>query len=168
MSISPCCSFWRSDRRTNGDKMALHPRPADHLDKLRRVVARLERREMHADDIDDFCKTTWHLIELVEKDQGSTREMRRAATRLRNDLDLIICEHVANSEKHGTVKSAVAAKSPLDSTEIRKGWGIGRYGQGAFGIGEQSIKLMLKDGTEYNAFDFATAVLSKWERAFSS
>jgi hypothetical protein len=147
--------------------MVLHHAPIDHLAKLRRVVARLEKQEMHADDMDDFCKTAWHLIELVEKDPGSAKKMRREAIRLRADPDLILCEHVANAEKHRNVRAAVVEKSPLAGAEVRQGWGIGRYGQGAFGVGEQSIKFKLKNGTEYDAFDFAAAVLRKWEAVFS-
>lgn len=49
--------------------MVFRSGPAEHLAKRRRIVARLTEREVHADDMDNFCKTVWHLVELVEHDR---------------------------------------------------------------------------------------------------
>lgn len=121
---------------------------------------------MHADDLDDFCKTAWHLVELVERDANSTREMRKLASRLRSDPGISLCEHAANVEKHGTSKPKVAKKVGLNAVEINQGWGIGGFGRGGYGVGEQDITFKFDDGTERNAFDFAAAVLNKWEKIF--
>src|SRR5687768_524658 len=142
--------------------MIFHRAPKDHLQKLRRIVARLRDNEIHADDLDDFCKTAWHLIELVEKDSASDRELRKRAARLRTDRDIALCEHAANVEKHGKSKLTAAEKAGLASTEIRQGWGIGRFGKGGYGVGEQSITFKYEDGTERNALEFAEIVLKKW------
>lgn len=146
--------------------MVLHSGPLEHLRKLRRIVARLGSQEMHVDDLDDFCKTAWHLVELVEKNPDSTRDMKRRASRLRADPDIVLCQYVATVEKHAESKPEVAARAGLRTVSVRQGWGVGRFGKGAWGVGEQSVTFELEDGTERNAIAFAAAVLRKWEAVF--
>ena len=148
--------------------MVFHATPEEHLEKLRRVARRITQNEMHADDMDDFCKTAWHLVELVEKYPNSTREMRRRASLLRQDHDLIVCEHAANTEKHGKSRRKTAERAGLDGISIERGYGVGRYSRGGFGIGEQKITFNLQDGSDRNALDFVAAVLGKWEKVFES
>ncbi len=140
--------------------------PEDHFKKLRRIADRLEKDGMHPDDMDDFCKTAWHLVELVEK--KSDREMRKKATALRTDPDIALCEHAANTSKHGDSKRGVKEKAGSPTVEIEQGYGVGRYGKGGYGIGERSITFKFKDGTERNAFEFVATVLQKWENVFTS
>ena len=141
--------------------------PADHLEKLRRIAQRLHNDEMHADDMDDFCKTAWHLIELIKKNPSSTMKMRSRAIRLRDDRDMVLCEHLANVSKHGKSRPKTEAKAGLSTIEIEQGWGVGRFGKGGFGVGEQAITLKFKDGSERDAFEFVEAVLRKWEAVFA-
>ena len=127
----------------------------------------MQQNEMHADDMDDFCKTAWHLIELAEKDKGSPRARRQAASRLRSDPDLILCEHAAQTEKHGKSRPDVASKAGLREVEITEGWNTGGFGKGSYGKGEQGIKFKFENGVERDAFEFAAAVLQKWEMVFA-
>jgi hypothetical protein len=58
----------------------LHKSAAEHLDKLIRVAARVDR-EVHKDDLDDFFKTAYHLVEITEKDPPAARSKRRPLRR---------------------------------------------------------------------------------------
>jgi hypothetical protein len=147
--------------------MIFHPTPDHHLSKLRRIVERLEKQEMHADDMDDFCKTAWHLIELVEKNHRSTQAQRQAASRLRSDPDLLLCQYGATMEKHGESKPKVADRAGLADVEVLTGYGAGGFGRGSFGHGEHGITFRFKNGAERTGLEFASTVLQKWEAVFA-
>lgn len=119
--------------------------------------------EMHRDDFDDFCKTAWHLIELVEKSASATKSQRSAAAKLRADHDLAVCEYLANTGKHSHARPRAVARSKFSVVEISVGYGVGRYGMGGFGVGEQAIVVKFTDGTERNALEIVQSVTAKWE-----
>jgi hypothetical protein len=147
--------------------MIFHAGPTEHFAKLHRIVARLIKQEVHADDLDDFCKTAWHLVELVEHDRTAPRQTRKRVSRLRSDPDIAVCQFAATMEKHGEVGDKVQERAKLSGVSIEQGWGAGRYGMGDYGVGEQSITLRFNDGTERDALAFVTTVLAKWTEALS-
>jgi uncharacterized protein (UPF0147 family) len=147
--------------------LGFHSSSADHLTKMRRIVRRLDQVEMHRDDMDDFCKTAWHLIEHVAQEKELDRNVRRKAQALRNDADLILCEHLANVGKHGRSRLKVASAASLEAVEVSQGYGVGGYGKGGYGIGEQRIVLKFGDGSTRDAAELAATVLAKWEAVFA-
>lgn len=144
-----------------------HGSSADHLEKMRRIVRRLDQVEMHRDDMDDFCKTAWHLFEHVDREKGLDRNVRRKAQALRQDPDFVLCEHLANVGKHGRSRPDVATAASLESVEVSQGYGVGGYGKGGYGVGEQSIILKFGDGSTRDAGEMAATVLAKWEAVFA-
>jgi hypothetical protein len=68
--------------------------------------------------------------------------------------------------KHGKVKPGVERRANLWQVKIEQGYGVGRYGKGGYGVGEQRITFRLNDGIERDAYEFATSVLEKWEHVF--
>jgi hypothetical protein len=45
--------------------------------------------------------------------------------------------------------------------------GTGRYGKGAFGVGEESIVVVLTDGRRFDALDLAQEVIRVWTGFFT-
>lgn len=142
---------------------SLHETPTDHLAKLRRLRDRMLTKEMHRDDFDDFCKTAWHLIELVERSSSADRLTKRKATALRSEHAFAVCEYLGNMGKHGRTRPTAVQRAKFSVIEISVGFGQGRFGMGGFGVGEQSIVVRFVDGTEANALDLVEEVMAKWE-----
>jgi len=45
---------------------------------------------------------------------------------------------------------------------------VGRFGKGAYGIGEESIVIRLNDGSTIDCLVFVLDVLSVWDKFFST
>ena len=48
-----------------------------------------------------------------------------------------------------------------------EGFGVGRFGKGGYGIGEQSINLYLSDGTKTDALSLVERIFAKWTEIFN-
>lgn len=145
--------------------MVLHATAADHFMKLRRVYARLEN-EVHRDDLDNFFKTAYHLIENTEKDILANAAQKAAATAIRSDADIELCREITNKQKHYTLKPKSDASAKIKGASVEQGFGVGRYGAGGYGVGEQSITLQFKDGTSRDALDLVCSIMKKFEPIF--
>ena len=143
----------------------LHKTAAEHFDKLARVAARLEA-EVHKDDLDDFFKTAYHLVEITEKDPMSRSEQKAAAAALRRDPDIAICRDICNGQKHFNLDARRNPNPVVKDAEANSGYGVGRYGAGAYGVGEQSVTITLSDGTTRDALDLVRSVTGKWQAIF--
>jgi hypothetical protein len=74
------------------------------------------------------------------------------------------CGDLANAAKHFTLDKRVPITRSASS---KRGFGLGRYGVGAFGIGEESIEVQLNDGTNVSALELTQQVLDTWQAFFS-
>ncbi|MGQ0742596.1 MAG: hypothetical protein ACT4OG_09970 [Alphaproteobacteria bacterium] len=143
--------------------MPLNDKASDFFSGLVRTHRRLQD-EVTKDDVHHFVVDAWHLIENVEKDQTTTKQQRKLAASLRSDPLMRICEELCNEEKHRNSKPV----SKTNGWVIERGYGMGRYGKGAYGVGEESIILKCSDGTTLNALDFTAEVMTKLRGLFSS
>ncbi|MFN3076665.1 MAG: hypothetical protein ABT940_07285 [Alphaproteobacteria bacterium] len=133
--------------------MVLHTTAQEHFAKLTRVNDRLAK-EVHKDDLDDFFKTAYHLIEITEKDPSVSAAQKAQATALRNDPDIKLCQEITNQQKHYTVKK----NAQIKDASVSQGWGVGRFDAGGWGVGEQSVTLNLADGTSRDARSLVSAI----------
>ena len=145
----------------------LHKSAAEHHQKLLRVLARIEQA-VHRDDLDDFFKTAYHLLEITEADPQATPAQKAAAAALRGDQDLQVCRDIANRQKHFKVDPKRNPAPKAKGAAIHEGYGIGRYGRGAYGAGEQRARIHLSDGTQVDALDLVRSVAAKWAAVFPS
>jgi hypothetical protein len=53
--------------------------------------------------LDDFFKTAYHLIEIIEKCSTTTATQKAQATALRGDPEMELCREIANRQKHYTL-----------------------------------------------------------------
>jgi hypothetical protein len=73
--------------------------------------------------------------------------------------ELSICKDIINSNKH--MKITYYTPSTTDATS-EQGFGVGRFGKGGFGVGEESINFAMDDGRVFNALYVVQAVLTFW------
>jgi hypothetical protein len=145
--------------------MPLHTTAVQHFNKLKRVCGRLDA-EVHKDDLDDFFKTAYHLLEITEKCSITTPEQKEHATALRCDPEMELCREIVNRQKHYTLSPRSHPSPAITNATIKEGYGMGRIGAGGFGVGEQSVTLHFTDGTECDAHDLSNSIFEKLARIF--
>jgi hypothetical protein len=146
--------------------MPFHTTAAEHYAKLKRVRGRLDA-EVHRDDLDDFFKTAYHLIEITEKCSTTTSAQKAQASALCGDPEIELCREIANRQKHFTLSPLSHPSPAITDAMIRQGYGMGRFGKGGYGVGEQSVRLNFTDGTQRDARDLASSIFGKFARIFS-
>jgi hypothetical protein len=73
------------------------------------------------------------------------------------DPDFKLCTEIANRQKHFRQKDG----DLVVGASIEQGFGVGRYGAGTYGIGEQSVTIELVNGTEECALTFVRRIGEK-------
>jgi hypothetical protein len=108
------------------------------LNKLRRQASYLEA-EVNKDEFDNFALTAYHLLEWVEKEPSFLVDgaMRTEMGALKGRLELQACRDAANSCKH----RQITRSSQTADTNVDEGFGVGRFGYGGYGIGEEQMEL---------------------------
>lgn len=132
----------------------------DLFEKLKRDAALLDE-EVTRDRFFNFAVTGWSMVDWVRYDNSLPAHLRNAASinRIYSDNWIKICGDIANSLKHFELDR----REPITrSATSSSGYGLGRYGKGPFGIGEESIEIVLNDGTRYKSAEFVDAVVSFW------
>jgi hypothetical protein len=136
----------------------------DLFAKLQRDAAALEE-EVTSDRLFNFVVTGYSMINWVEKDPKVPLAAKAvtAIRGLRKDRSLKICRDLANASKHFTLDYP----DPITaSASSKRGYGVGRYGKGGYGVGEESIEVQLNDGTSVHCLDLVNDVIKSWQSFF--
>jgi hypothetical protein len=132
----------------------------DLFDKLQRDVHLLDE-EVTSDRMFNLVVTARHLPEWIEKESGIKRldELR--------DTDLFkTCRDIADASKHFELEEDRAKKTKVDEVSSRRGFGVGRYGKGGYGVGEESISIKIKSQDPVNALEFARRLIDLYTPFF--
>ncbi len=138
----------------------------DVFAKLKRDAAALDA-EVTSDALFNFVITGYSMIDWVKKDLSVPISAKAASVvqALYNDRWLKVCGDLATAGKHFSLTS----RNPItDSTTSGRGFGVGRYGAGVYGVGEENIEILLNDETTFNCLDLVKGVLSTWETFFTT
>jgi len=138
----------------------LHPSPQSRYLNLLRSYERL-KKEVHSADFSNFVTDANHLREAIEKDPACTPLQKIEAQKLYTDRWCKMCNEIPNNEKHFKLR-----KKDVSDTVVKKGFDIGCFGVGGFGVGEHSIVLELADGTQMDALDFIESVINLYRPIF--
>jgi hypothetical protein len=126
--------------------------------KLQRNAALLDK-EVSSDAFFNFVVTGYSLIDWIEKDPGVPAAAKTQIDALYADKWLKVCGDLATAAKH----FALTQRKPITSSATsQQGYGMGRYGKGAWGVGEESIEVALNDGTRFSALELVEGVLGTW------
>src|SRR5947199_1064673 len=133
---------------------------ADLLQKVRRDAALLDD-EVTSDRFFNFVVTAYSLIDWIDHDPTVPIAAKAPAelAALRADQWLLLCGDAATGAKHFklTRRTPTAAK-----VSVASGFGMGRYGKGKFGVGEEHITVHMPNGRFYRALDIVSVVLVSW------
>ena len=78
--------------------------------------------------------------------------------------ELCVCQDVANGNKHMKITFYTPPTADVSS---KQGYGVGRFGKGGYGIGEQQIAITMTDGTTFDALGVVRAVTKLWEEFYA-
>jgi hypothetical protein len=136
----------------------------DLFEKLKRDAAALDE-QVTSDRLFNFAVTGYSMIDWVKNDPSVPSPAKLDVHHLYGLQWLKICGNVANGCKHFTLTTA----NPITtSARSASGWGCGRYGKGAWGVGEESISILLNDGTSLSGLQLVEGVLLTWEQFFTT
>jgi hypothetical protein len=136
----------------------------DLFHKLQRDVARLDR-EVTEDQFFNLVITGYSLIDWVKNDPSLPASARtaEAIAGLYNEPWLKVCGDLANASKHFVLNRRNPVTKVVTS---RDGWGVGRYGRGAYGEGERDIEVHIHGAPTWSALEFSVGVLQVWLQFF--
>jgi hypothetical protein len=131
----------------------------DLFGKLNRDAALLNQ-EVTTDRFFNFVITGYSLIDWVKKDSAFASTDVQA---LYSNQWLKICGELANASKHFELDKRNPVTKAASSMQ---GWGVGRFGHGEYGIGEEAITVALNDGTTISCLDLVREVVTVWQMIF--
>jgi len=138
---------------------------ADLLQKVRRDAALLDD-EVTSDRFFNFVVTAYSLIDWIDHDPTVPIAAKAPAelAALRADQWLLLCGDAATGAKHFklTRRTPTAAK-----VSVALGFGVGGYGKGKWGVGEEHITVHMPDGRVYGALELVRGVLDTWAAFFA-
>lgn len=136
----------------------------DLFHKLLRDIGRLNK-EITSDDFFNFVITGYSLIDWVKHDTSlpATARTSEEIDGLHKEPWLKVCGDLATSSKHYTLTTR---KPVVTNAESQQGFGKGRYGKGAYSVGEEAIEIRINNNSEWTALEFACGVLQAWLQFF--
>jgi hypothetical protein len=137
----------------------------DVLSKLERDSERMLTEGMTGDRFFDFVVTAYSMIDWVKRDPSvpASAKQPHEIQGLYSNQWIRVCGDLATAAKHFTLTT----RQPITSaTTSESGFGVGRFGMGGYGVGEESIELTLNDGTEHNALDIVQGAIAAWKTFF--
>jgi hypothetical protein len=137
--------------------------PRDLFEKLERDAALLED-EVTRDRFFNFVLTGWSLVDWVKHCPTPPRQVD--LDNLRAVPCLKVCGDLATASKH--FKLTDRAPITDSATSSRGAYGTGRHGKGVYGVGEESIRVELNDGTTFDALGLTRQIVSTWRDFLAS
>ena len=134
----------------------------DLLAKLDRDFALL-KDEASSDRFFNFVVTAYSLCDWIKNDPSVPAAAKADLERFRAQQKLLVCRDVTNASKHFELDERSQAKSITDRVDSSRGYGVGRFGIGPYGVGEEQITLRFSDRTAFGVLEFAADVLSAWQ-----
>lgn len=138
----------------------------DLFAKLQRDAAALDD-EVTSDRLFNFVVTGYSMIDWVKNDPMVPAAAKNTSSiqGLYGDSLLKVCGDLATAVKHFKLTSRVPVTS---SAATSQGYGVGRFGKGGYGLGEESIEVVLNDGTCFHCLDLVQGVLTTWQTFFTT
>ena len=139
--------------------------PRDMLGKLHTEHARLKTK-VSSGDLMNFAITGYHMIEWIKRNASTTAVVKSDLETMYRNADIGVCRDIANESKHFELKKGYQDRV-TDKTSAVGGFGAGRFGMGDYGTGEESIVLVLLDGSRFDSLTWAQRVVDAWDAFFA-
>lgn len=140
---------------------------SDLFAKLEREAGKL-RQEVSSDDFFNFVVTAYSLADWIQNDPSVDASAIADLHRFRSSPCIRICRDLANSSKHFILDPRRNPTPKVESASSDQGFGMGRFGFGDFGLGEEQITVVLTDGETLDGLQFVDDVLREWKLFFDA
>jgi hypothetical protein len=138
----------------------------DLLGKLSRD-ADLLHEEVSSDRFFNFVVTAYSLADWIQNDPSVNQSAKADLTRFRSMPCIKICRDLANASKHFQLDPKKNPNPKVASASSDQGFGVGRFGHGEFGVGEEEIFIALDDGSTQDGFSLMEDTLREWKAFFT-
>ena len=143
------------------------------LNSVRDLFAKLQRdsdaldEEVTSDGLFNFVVTGYSMIDWLKNDPAVPASAKAdiVVSDLRKDKWLKVYGDLAIASKHFKLKQRVPVTS---SATTSQGFGVGRYGKGGYGVGEESIEVQLNDGATFHCIELVQGVIASWQTFFAA
>ena len=138
---------------------------ADLLGKMRRDAALLDE-EVTSDRLFDFAVTAYSLIDWIKKDPAvpAPAKQKSEIDSLYADRWLKLCGDLATAAKHFELTTRPPTASQVTA---QQGFGLGRFGKGGYGDGEEQITVPLPHGSAHDVLELVESAQRTWEAFFA-
>jgi hypothetical protein len=137
--------------------------PVNMLIELREHGASLEKKVTWM-KFNAFALAAYHLCEWIESDPAATKAAVADVRVLKSSLQIQACRDAANRYKH---KKITRYSPTTERTDVKEaGWGIGGFGKGGHGQGEEEVLLSMRGGGNFNALRLSQEVVEMWNEFF--
>jgi hypothetical protein len=137
----------------------------DLFGKVQRDAALLHEG-ITSDRFFNFVVTAYSLIDWIKHDPTVPQSAKAPAAMkaIRRNPWLLLCGDAATGAKHFKLDQREPTAEMV--SVLPSGYGVGRYGAGSFGGGEEHITVHLPDRTVYGALDLVEGVVEAWKAFF--
>ncbi len=139
----------------------------DLLGKLERD-ATLLKAEVSSDRFFNFVVTAYHLTDWIKEDPSVPQSAKNDLNTFMKTPEIQICRDLANASKHFELDKKRNPLPTVDTAKSKTGYGVGRFGAGAYGVGEESITICLTTGNMINGLDLMEKTLIAWKNFFKT
>jgi hypothetical protein len=134
----------------------------DLFAKLQRDASALDDG-VSSDRFFNFVVTGYSMIDWVKNDPSVPKAAKASVNLLYQNQYLKVCGELANACKH----FSLTKRDPITETASSfSGFGMGRFGKGSYGEGEEQIIVQLNDGSTYICSDLVRGVVECWQQFF--
>lgn len=107
----------------------------------------------------NFVVTGYSLIDWIKHDPTVPASAKADVEELRKDKWIRLCGDLAIAAKHF---SLTQRKPTASEVRAEQGWGVGRFGKGPYGVGEERIFIHMPDGSSHNFLELVHGVMKAW------
>jgi hypothetical protein len=138
--------------------------PRDMLAKLHNEHGRLKTK-VSSEDLVNFAITGYHIVEWIKRHPSPSSGAKGALEAMYRNPDIGVCRDIANESKHFELREDYQDRV-ADKVSVISGYSAGRFGAGDYSVGEESIVVVLLDGSRFDSLAWAQRVVDAWDAFF--
>ena len=134
----------------------------DLFEKMSRDAMSLEET-VSGDRAFNFVITAFHIKDWIKQDHSVPQSAKDDLKNIYANKYFQICRDLANASKHMIITEYQPSTGDVSS---QQGYGVGRFGKGSFGVGEESIKITYSDGSVISILELKNEMIFLWTDFF--
>jgi hypothetical protein len=130
--------------------------------------AQLLREEVSSDRFFNFVVTAYSLADWIQNDPTVPASAKADLARFRSTPAIQVCRDLANASKHFQLDPRRNPNPAVTAADSERGFGVGRYGMGGYGVGEEKITVLHSAGNSIDGLDVMEDALRECKQFFTT